>query len=145
MDLWRTAGVHPFNEGVGHASGKWIAPLDQDDEWTEDHLEILLATATASRAELVSGVCATQVGHEGQTYFGQWPAREGEFAFLGAIYHAGIADFMLYDLNSYLSAEPADWNLARRMLDVVGSRCHRTAARRERVGAPLVRRQAPGR
>ncbi len=114
---WRVAGVHPFNEAISHAHGDWIAPLDQDDEWTPDHLEALIDAARTSRAELVYGVCAVAVGTEGETYFGASPPREGDFGFQAAIYHAAIAELMLYDYNAHMAEEPADWNLARRMLE----------------------------
>jgi glycosyltransferase involved in cell wall biosynthesis len=114
---WLVAGVHPFNEAIAHARGNWIAPLDQDDEWRADHIEVLLDAARTTRAELVYGVCAVPLGPEGETYFGAAPPAQGDFGFQTAIYHAGIAEFMLYDYNAHLRGEPADWNLARRMLE----------------------------
>lgn len=113
---WRVAGCHPFNQAVALARGAWIAPIDQDDEWTPDHLELLLAAARASGAELVYGVGRVDLGGEGETWFGSWPPRLGDFGFQTAIYHAGLAA-LLYDVNSHLLGEPADWNLARRMLE----------------------------
>jgi hypothetical protein len=62
------------------------------------------------------------VGTYGETYFGQWPPKEGAFGFQAALYHAGLVDF-LYDVNAHLVNEPADWNLARRMLEA-GVRFH---------------------
>jgi len=113
---WQVAGTHPFNEGAGLARGLWIAPIDQDDEWTGDHLEVLLARAQETRAELVYGQLRAQVADEGETWFGTWPPRMGDFGFQAAIYHAGLVDF-LYDANAYLAGEPGDWNLARRMAE----------------------------
>ncbi len=112
---WRVAGVHPFNRGVALARGQWIAPIDQDDEWSPDHLEALLAAARRSGAEVAYGVCRVDLGGEGETWFGGWPPRIGDFGFQAAIYHAGLP--FLYDVNSHLLGEPADWNLARRMLE----------------------------
>ena len=116
FDRWRVAGTHPFNQAVSLARGAWIAPLDQDDEWSADHLEVLLAAAAATRAEVVYGVSRVVLGDGSETYFGSWPPRLGDFGFQAAIYHAGLAA-LLYDANSYLVGEPADWNLARRMLE----------------------------
>lgn len=113
---WRVAGCHPFNLGAALAEGAWIAPLDQDDEWTDDHLETLLGAARASGAELAYGVGRVDLGEGGETWFGAWPPRLGDFGFQTAIYHAGLAP-LLYDVNSHLLGEPADWNLARRMLE----------------------------
>ena len=73
--------------------------------------------ARRTRAEVVYGVATVVVGEEdGATYFGAWPPTVGDFGFQTAIYHAGLIDF-LYDVNAYLLDEPADWNLARRMLE----------------------------
>jgi glycosyltransferase involved in cell wall biosynthesis len=113
---WRVAGVHPFNQAVAAARGVWIAPLDQDDEWSPDHLEVLLATARRTRAEVVYGAARVVLGDGEETWFGSWPPRLGDFGFQAAIYHAHLADFA-YDLNAHLLDEPADWNLARRMLE----------------------------
>jgi glycosyltransferase involved in cell wall biosynthesis len=113
---WNVAGSHPFNEGFTLARGAWIAPIDQDDEWTTDHLETLVHAARQTRAEVVYGVGQVIVGRDGETYFGRWPPALGDFGFQTAIYHAGLTGF-LYDANAYMVGEPADWNLARRMLE----------------------------
>jgi glycosyltransferase involved in cell wall biosynthesis len=115
-ERWRVAGTHPFNEAFALARGAWIAPIDQDDEWTDDHLQVLVATARQTGAELVYGVAKAIIAGEGDTYFGAWPPAEGDFGFQAAIYHAGLTMFT-YDVNAHLSEEPADWNLARRMLE----------------------------
>jgi glycosyltransferase involved in cell wall biosynthesis len=113
---WLVAGTHPFNEGAGLARGGWIAPLDQDDEWTEDHLAVLLERALATRAELVYGQLRAEVAGVGVTWVGEWPPAAGDFGFQAAIYHAGLTDFA-YDVNAHLVGEAGDWNLARRMLE----------------------------
>jgi hypothetical protein len=110
------AGSHPFNEGFALARGAWIAPIDQDDEWTEDHLEVLVDTALRTRAEVVYGIGEAIVADLGETYFGAWPPRLGDFGFQTAVHHACLTSF-LYDVNAHLIDEPADWNLARRMLE----------------------------
>lgn len=113
---WLVAGSHPFNEGFALSRGAWIAPIDQDDEWTDDHLEVLLGTALDAHAEAVYGVTRVVVPPDRETYFGVWPPVLGEFGFQASIYHAGLTTF-LYDANAHLVGEPGDWNLARRMLD----------------------------
>lgn len=113
---WRVAGVHPFNQAVAEARGSWIAPLDQDDEWSPGHLEVLLGAARRTRAEVVYGAARVVLEEGAETWFGSWPPRLGEFGFQAAIYHAHLGDFC-YDVNAHLLEEPADWNLARRMLE----------------------------
>lgn len=116
QDRWMVAGTHPFNLGAALARGAWIAPIDQDDEWSPDHLEVLLARARESGAEVVFGAGRVLLEGGGETWFGAWPPALGDFGFQTAIYHAGLVT-QLYDVNSYLVGEPADWNLARRMLE----------------------------
>lgn len=41
------------NFGVRRATDRWIAFLDDDNEWTPDHLDTLIACATATRARAV--------------------------------------------------------------------------------------------
>jgi glycosyltransferase involved in cell wall biosynthesis len=113
---WQVAGCNPFNQAVALGRGAWIAPLDQDDEWAPDHLDILLESARESGGEVVFGVSRVDLGEEGETWFGDWPPRLGNFGFQAAIYHAGLAA-LLYNVNSHLVDEPADWNLARRMTE----------------------------
>jgi glycosyltransferase involved in cell wall biosynthesis len=112
---WMVAGCHPFNRAVALSRGAWIAPIDQDDQWSSDHIEVLLGAAQRSRAEVVFGVSRVDLGDETETWFGGWPPELGNFGFQAAIYHARLP--FLYDANSYLLDEPADWNLARRMLE----------------------------
>jgi glycosyltransferase involved in cell wall biosynthesis len=113
---WFVAGTYPFNEAFALAQGAWIAPIDQDDEWDDDHLAVLVEAARETRAELVYGVSRVRVGDHGETYFGTWPPTLSDFGFQAAIYHAGLTAF-LYDVNAYMLDEPGDWNLARRMLE----------------------------
>jgi Glycosyl transferase family 2 len=113
---WQVAGVHPFNQAVALAKGAWIAPIDQDDEWSRDHLEVLLRAARSTEAEVVYGVGRAVLDERSETWFGAWPPTQGDFAWQTAIYHAALAP-LLYDVNSFLFDEPADWNLARRMLE----------------------------
>jgi hypothetical protein len=72
--------------------------------------------ALRTRAEVVYGVSRVVVGSHGETYFGTWPPSQGDFGFQAAIHHSRLTAF-LYDANSYLVNEVADWNLARRMLE----------------------------
>lgn len=113
---WYVAGIPPMNTALARARGRWIAPLDHDDAWHPDHLEVLLAHARATRAEVAYGrllvVDATTRAPLGD--IGEWPPRRGSFGFLSAIHHAGLRAFP-YDMNCRFADEPGDWNVARRM------------------------------
>ena len=116
-ERWYVAGAPPMNRGIREARGQWLAPLDHDDEWDDDHLSVLLAHALETHAELVYGRIRTIDGATGATgEMGSWPPTRGQFGFLGAIQHHGLKRFE-YDLNCRFADEPGDWNLARRMWD----------------------------
>lgn len=53
--LWQVAGSAPKNKGLELARGEWIAPLDDDDVFTPDHIESLLRFAQTHNLELVYG------------------------------------------------------------------------------------------
>jgi hypothetical protein len=115
--LWRVAGIPGMNRGASEARGAWVAPLDHDDEWEDDHIEVLLDHARSSRAELVYGKLRVRDSASGRlvdNVVGAWPPVVGQFGLQGAIYHAGLRGFEM-DLNAGFAGEPGDWNLARRM------------------------------
>ncbi len=53
--LWQVAGSVPKNKGLDLCKGNWIAPLDDDDMFTPDHIESLLHYAQENDLELVYG------------------------------------------------------------------------------------------
>jgi glycosyltransferase involved in cell wall biosynthesis len=120
---WLVAGIPAMNAGALMARGTWIAPLDDDDEWDDDHLEVLVGAALESRAELAYGRLRGRLHDPPMSaVIGTWPPRMGEFAFQGAIYNAALRGFQYDQACRYLS-EPGDWNLARRMWEA-GVRFH---------------------
>lgn len=51
---WFAGPVDPLNAGLDAVNADWIARMDDDDEWTPDHLAVLLSFARASGHEFVS-------------------------------------------------------------------------------------------
>ena len=51
---WLMGPTDPINAGLKAARGQWIARIDDDDEWTPDHIEILLRFAQRGNYEFVS-------------------------------------------------------------------------------------------
>jgi hypothetical protein len=114
---WRVAGIPAMNRGTQEANGMWIAPLDHDDEWDEDHIEVLLNHARTSGAELVYGKLRVRDAASRRlvnNVVGAWPPVEGQFGLQGTLYHASLRSFEM-DLNARFAGEPGDWNLTRRM------------------------------
>lgn len=114
---WMVAGAPGMNLAAQLARGEWVAPLDDDDEFTPDHIEKLVALAHSSRAELVYGA-SRQVNEVNGSSVEIWsdPPQISQFGFAAAMYMQGLNEVFTYDIESWLVNEPGDWNLARRML-----------------------------
>jgi glycosyltransferase involved in cell wall biosynthesis len=114
---WMVAGSPGMNRGATLARGTWIAPLDQDDSFTPDHIEKLLAAARESSSELVYGAITQKNlvdGSEKRVWSS--PPQAGAFSFQGVLHLRLLSDIFHYDEASWLVDEPGDWNLMRRML-----------------------------
>jgi len=113
---WLVAGSPGMNLGAYLAKGEWIAPLDDDDEFSEDHIEKLLKIALKDKAEFAYGAILQKntETHETRTLYSN-PPQFGDFSFQGVIYMKELS-FFEYDQQSWVVGEPGDWNLCRRML-----------------------------
>ena len=118
MFRWMVAGSPGMNRAARLARGRWIAPLDDDDEFAHDHIERLLRQALTSRSELVYGAVESRNVMSGESArIWSSPPELGGFAFTGALVASPISRIFEYDEQSWVSREPGDWNLCRRMLD----------------------------
>ena len=123
MQAWMIGGIPGGNTALRAAGGAWLARLDDDDELDDDALEVLVRAAQEARAEVAYGRLRVRFPEHGiATEVGAWPPTSSEFAWIGAVAHAGFAEFER-DPACALYGEPADWNLARRLLDA-GARFH---------------------
>ena len=113
---WRVAGVTPRNKAIELARGEWFAPLDDDDEFTKDHIESLLEFATNNRLEFVYGVVHFEKEDGSWVEVGSAPLRVRQICHLSVLYHRRLA-FFRYDIDAWKYAEPADWSMWRRMRD----------------------------
>lgn len=111
---WRVAGTKPMNVAVDLSGGTWIAPCDDDDEFTARHVEDLLTFAKSRRLEFVwsSSLQVDSNGTEsviGSPQFGRGCTTHG-----AVLYSIGLS-FIQYSMTSDRLSEPADWNLMKRM------------------------------
>ena len=113
---WQVAGTAAVNRALDLARGAWIAPLDDDDEFTPDHVELLLATAIEHRLELVYGQSLMERPDGTWALVGAWPPQQAGLCH-GSVLYAAELRFMRYDPEAWRVAEPGDWNLWHRMLD----------------------------
>jgi len=112
---WMVAGAAPMNAALPIAQGDWIAPCDDDDEFTDDHVEALLAKALDDRLEMVYSKALMEAG-PGTWWMTGGPRLAEGVAHGSALYSSGLR-FMRHSTTSWKRMEPSDWNLWRRMRD----------------------------
>ena len=114
VELWRVAGTGATNEGLRLATGQWITHNSDDDAFTPDHVELLLAEARRRRLELVYGkIRETHPVGDGQLLGVFPPSAPGHFGVQAALLHRGLRIFP-HELMVF--GEPGDWVWVRRMV-----------------------------
>lgn len=113
---WYVAGIPPANEAARLASGSWIAPQDDDDEFLPTHVERLVEAARSTHSEVAYGRFETSDPRGQRFVTGVLPPTMGHFAWQAAIYHEGLRFFEL-ELSDAWFDTPGDWSLCRRMLN----------------------------
>lgn len=116
-DAWLASGTPGLNAGVAMASGLWIAPLGDDDEFAPQHVESLLREARARRLELVYSRGRVILPDGRETQLGEFPPRLTQIGLQSTLYHAGLG-FIELELGHALFGTPNDWGLVRRMMRV---------------------------
>lgn len=117
LQRWRVSGTQPMNTALLLAKGAWVAPCDDDDELTDDHVEVLLGAARSRRLEFVHSLTET---HFADGTFGRLGAPEltvGQVTHGSVLYSMGLR-FLTYSSTCHRIPEPHDWNLWRRMRDL---------------------------
>lgn len=113
---WYVAGIEPMNASIRAAAGRWVARLDDDDEFSPDHIETLLSLARATHAEFAYGALVQHNTHTHEEFliFSDPPALSA-ISLQAAIFHRGLS-FIDYDPLAWAVGEPGDWNVIRRMM-----------------------------
>lgn len=114
IQRWMVAGAAPMNAALALANGAWIAPCDDDDEITDDHVEVLLREARRRRLEFVWSKAAMEVATGTWEEVGSWPLAWGGITHGSVLYATGFR-FLRYNENSWKIGEPGDWNMWHRM------------------------------
>jgi glycosyltransferase involved in cell wall biosynthesis len=114
-DRWLVVGWAPMNVGIAEAKGTWIAPLDDDDEFTPDHVATLLQSARERRVELVHSRTLVTVTGFPPVVIGSPHLQLGATTHGSVIYSAGLRHFR-YSGTSFRLREPFDYNMWRRMM-----------------------------
>lgn len=111
---WCVLGLNARNHGLDHATGDWIAPLDDDDRWTDDHLQVLLNAAEESGAQFVYGMSQYHWPDGRPQLAGSWPPGMGAFCDGAQIYRNGLG--YRYDPGCIERGLPEDGDMWIRML-----------------------------
>ena len=117
LKRWRVSGSQPMNAALLLARGAWIAPCDDDDELTDDHVEVLLAEAKRRRLEMVHSITETRFADGSYGRLGRPELTVGQVTHGSVLYSMGLR-FLRYSETCYRIPEPHDWNLWRRMRDL---------------------------
>jgi hypothetical protein len=112
---WMVAGAAPMNHALEIARGEWIAPLDDDDEFTPDHVEVLLDACRARGLEFAYGIAEMEQADGTWTRRGSWPVANGQIIHASVLWSSRIR--LRHDVRAWRLDEPGDWNLWWRMRD----------------------------
>lgn len=114
FNRWMISGSVPRNKAIELCCGDWVAPCDDDDEFSEDHIEVLLNYALEHDYEMVYGKVVMEIRPNKWKEKGSYPLKRGKICHLSVLYHSKLK-FFKYDINSWKYREPCDWNMWRRM------------------------------
>lgn len=113
---WRVLGYQALNVSLDLARGSWIAPCDDDDELTPDHVEVMLATAQRSKAEFVHSNTGLVLGSDVLGVIGRPEVGDGHTSH-GAIFYSSALRFFRYNGHVWRLRRSLDWDLVLRMAD----------------------------
>lgn len=111
-DRWLVAGSLPMNYGIENALGAWLAPCDDDDALTPDHVEVLLTRAKDLDVEFVHSRTLVDLG-DITAVIGHPKLTRGQITH-GSVLYSSRLRYFRYSPRSYLLGEPFDYNLWRR-------------------------------
>jgi glycosyltransferase involved in cell wall biosynthesis len=114
LQRWMVAGCDPANRALALARGEWLGYLDDDDVFTDDHIEVLLAFARRTRAEFVFGTGEFQRSPEEWLRIGKLPPLPGNVTHSSVLYRSYLG-FLKYDVEAWRASVGADAHLWGRM------------------------------
>lgn len=109
-DVWLIKGYAARNHALDVATGDWIAPLDDDDEWTDNHIEVLLEAALRKNVQFAYGKALTDHGQ----WYGSWPASGANFTDGSQLYRHDLG--YRYDPECISRGKAADQDIWDRMV-----------------------------
>lgn len=113
---WLVHGSPAMNLGIELAEGSWIAPMDDDDAMTPDHVEVLLREARERRLEFVWSQTLMEMP-DGWQVLGSDPLGPGATTSGAVMWSTGLR-FMRMSTTCWKFGEPHDQNMWRRMHEI---------------------------
>ncbi|MBU6428360.1 MAG: glycosyltransferase [Cyanobacteria bacterium REEB65] len=114
---WFSGGIPAMNAALDRCQGDWIAPLDDDDEFTPDHLEVLLNEARDRKLELVYGKMACENLDGTWKELGSAPLGPGRLSHSAMFYSKRLLT-LRYDFYCWVKEEVSDANLIHQILAI---------------------------
>ena len=111
---WMVAGTAPANEALRLARGEWLGGLDDDEVFTDDHIEVLLRLAQESQAEFVYGAGDWQRSPTEWLRIGKPPLQAENLTHSAFLYRSYLR-FLKYDISAWKEGIGGDAHLWRRM------------------------------
>jgi len=115
LQRWMVAGSAPANKAVELARGEWLGYLDDDDTYTDDHIEVLLEFARKTGAEFVYGAGDFQRSPREWLRIGTLPPPLPGSLMHSSVLYRSYLKFFRYDLEAWKASVGADAHLWGRM------------------------------
>ena len=112
-ERWWLAGIKARNYGLEMATSDWICPLDDDDEWTPDHVEVLLSAVTEDDYDIAYGQSLKHRPDNWNELIGSEPLAGGNLASGAEIIRASLN--YRYDPACVSRQVSLDWDLHNRI------------------------------
>jgi glycosyltransferase involved in cell wall biosynthesis len=110
---WMVLGLNARNHGLDQARGAWVTSLDDDDEWTPDHVEVLLLEVQKTSADFAYGISQYHWPDGHAQTAGKWPPGYGALCDGSQLYRNGMG--FRYDPECIKRGLPEDGDLWNRM------------------------------
>lgn len=111
---WQVAGSKPMNAALALAAGDWIAPMDDDDQLTDDHVESMLRFAQERRLEFAWSRAEQLGGPNSDPIYIGHPILSPACTTHGAVFYSMGLSIIPYSATCDRLDEPFDWNMWKR-------------------------------
>jgi len=111
---WGVIGLEARNWGHDHATGDYVGGLDDDDEFTPDHVEVLVRGLEWNDVDFAYGRSIAYKSGGRIQHYGRWPPGFGAFCDGAAIWKRSLG--YRYDLECLRRGMPEDGDLWTRMV-----------------------------